>query len=473
MVNIAVIGAGSIVFSTKLISDLVLNGAELRGARVTLMDINKDRLDIVHRLATIYAKKRNVAIEFRKTTSCKEALVGADFVINTAFVPGYTHMEAERTVAERHGYYRGIGDRVCDYYGGIGAYAQLRFVLNLAHEMEEVCPKAWLLQSANPVLESSTLIGRETSIRIVGMCHGYAKVKDLIQILGLNVNKVVFQVAGLNHCIWLTTFTYNGEDAYPLIDKWFLEKAQDFWASEEFLFNPWNDQLSPAAYTMYKLFGLFPIGDTVRAASPWWFHVDLEEKKKWFPAGGPDSEVGWICRLSKNVERLKHLMAVARQAEPNVLDLFQNSPSDEPHVEFIKSVVTGKPARLVLNVPNGETIPSLPPDVFVEVSCLVHGEKIQPESIKPLPSRLMLYVIIPRWLRMERVIEAFLKGDKAGLVLDLAEDHRTKTFEQALNTIDQLLELPWNEDAKSHYKDVGEGLKFVRSMMSRGSDRVK
>ena len=48
-----------------------------------------------------------------------------------------------RDIAAQHGY----------YYDGVhpGDYYQLRLILDIAREMEELCPDAMLIQSANPV----------------------------------------------------------------------------------------------------------------------------------------------------------------------------------------------------------------------------------------------------------------------------------------------------------------------------------
>jgi len=61
-----------------------------------------------------------------------------------------------------------------------------------------------------------------------------------------------------------------------------------------------------------------------------------------------------------------------------------------------------------------------------------------------LPRRLMLHVMIPRVLRMERILQAFLDRDRKSLVLTLMDDHRTESFEQAKNLVEKLLSLPWN-----------------------------
>ena len=110
---------------------------------------------------------------FEKTTERKEALQGADFVINTALVGGHENQEEQRKVAEKHGYYRGVGDVVSDYYPDIGCYRQLNFLIGLAQEMEEECPDAWLLQTSNPVFEGCNLLTRKTKIKIIGLCDGF------------------------------------------------------------------------------------------------------------------------------------------------------------------------------------------------------------------------------------------------------------------------------------------------------------
>ncbi len=106
------------------------------------MDIDRERLSAVHDLATRYRDEAKANLEIKATLNRKKALKEADFVISTVKVGGYDPMEAEREISERYGYYRGIGDRVSDYYGGFAAYHQLKFFLDSARDMEDTCPDA-------------------------------------------------------------------------------------------------------------------------------------------------------------------------------------------------------------------------------------------------------------------------------------------------------------------------------------------
>jgi alpha-galactosidase len=84
------------------------------------VDIDTERLEVVHGLAKRYAAKTKADIAFEKTTDRKAALEGADFGFNTALAGGHENYETQRTVAEKRGYYRGIDsvdfNMVSDYY---------------------------------------------------------------------------------------------------------------------------------------------------------------------------------------------------------------------------------------------------------------------------------------------------------------------------------------------------------------------
>jgi len=454
MVNIAIIGAGSVVFSTSFIRDLCVTKS-LWGSKITLMDISKDRLNMIHNLAVRYMKETKANLKIETTMNRRDALEDADFVLCTVKVGGYQPMEMERKIAERYGYYRGIGDRVCDYYGGLGAYHQLKFFLDLARDMEDICPDAWLIETANPVFEGITLISRETKIRTIGVCHGHLGYRKIAETLGLSLEEVSVEMAGFNHCIWMTHFLYKGKDAYPLLDEWIEKKAKKYWISKEFLKGlPWEtEQMSPAAVDMYRQFDLFPIGDTVRSVSPWWYHIDLKTKKRWFgPTGGFDSEIGWSIYLKYREEKLKKMRGLYENSSASLTEEFPPVMSGEQHIPLIDSIANDKETILQLNIPNKGVISGIPDDVVVEIPTVVSGKGVQGIHVGALPKRLMLYVMIPRMQRMERILQAFKEGDRKSLVLMLMDDPRTESYEKANALVEELLAQPWNTEAANHYR---------------------
>ena len=201
--------------------------------------------------------------------------MGSDFVINTAQVGGHSWTEEQRTLAEAHGYYRGMR---------LHNFGQSAFFLQVARDIQNICPEAWLLQSANPVFEGCTLMHRETGIKVIGLCHGHYGYREIAHVLGLEKEYVSAQMPGFNHWIWMTDFRYKGQDAYPLIDQWIETEAETYWANDDRSYGA--NQMRKAAIHQYQHFGLMPIGDTPRMVG-WWYHTNLETKTKvvWTPGG--------------------------------------------------------------------------------------------------------------------------------------------------------------------------------------------
>ena len=447
MLNITLIGAGSASFSLSLIRDVILTEG-LAGSRMTLVDINEERLNVAVCLANRYRDEVKADLTFSATTDRKKGLEGGDFVICAVKVGGYGPLEKERKIAEAQGYYRGIGDRVSCYYGGVGAYHQLRFLMDLSRDMEAICPDAYLIQTANPVFEGTNLITRRTKIKAVGVCHGHGQYRTIARTLGLEVEHVGVLVAGFNHYVWLLRFMYKGRDAYPLIDRWIEEESEEFWRDGEY-----PEQMSPGAVDAYRLYGHFPIGDAVRCGTPWWYHGDFEAKKKWFGEnGGFDSAIGWGKYLDGKPKAFEKMQRLANDPDVVLSEEMPLKTSGEQHIKIVDAIANDKETVLELNIPNNGCIKGIPDDVLVEIPAVASGGGIQGVMVGNMPPRVMHNVLIPRWVRMENILEAYLTGDRKPLLLSLMDDPRTRSYEQAKGLLDILFDQPWNEEAAKHYR---------------------
>jgi alpha-galactosidase len=432
-VKLTLIGAGSATFAATIVRDLCVTEG-LRGSHMTLMDIDAQRLKMTHRLATRLVEELGADLEFAMTTDREEALRGADFVLNTAQVGGHDWTEAQRALAERHGYYRGAR---------LHNYGQAAFHLEVARDVERFSPNAWLIQSANPVFEACTLMSRETSVKVLGLCHGHYGYRKIAEVLGLEREHVSAQAPGFNHWIWMTHFLYKGQDAYALIDKWVENEAEAYWAKDDRRYS--DTQMSRAAIDQYRLFGLMPIGDTPRFGA-WWQHTDLATKQHWYgQLGGFDSEIGWGQYL-ENVRRRAEVVAeVATDASRRVTETFPPQRSDEQIVPIIDSLVNDVEAIYQVNIPNrGPLLKGFPEDLVVEVKGVVNSAGIRGVSVPPLPRKLMVSAMIPRWSEAELFVEALRSGDPDVMLHSLMADPRTRSLDQAKALMDEWLADPRN-----------------------------
>lgn len=441
-VKVSVIGAGSAEFSLGLVKDLCLTPG-LAGSHVSFMDINPERLDMIDGFARRYANELSADLTFEKTTDRQASLQDADFVVNTAFVQGHYHARDARELTARHGY----------YYGGVhlGSWYQLRLMLDVARDIERVCPDAWLIQSANPVFTGCTLMVRETGVKVCGLCHGHYGYRHVAEVIGIDPNQVTWQAPGLNHNIWLTHFYYQGRDAYPLIDEWIATQGEAYW-NTHIAQGTHDIQMSRGAVHQYQMYGLFPIGDTPRRGG-WWYHTDIETKKYWFgqPWGGPDTEMArplFVQRLEKRVADMKRL---AGDPTARISEFFGAEKTREQQVPIMDGLVNNNEYYAQVNVRNEGALPGIADDVVVEVPAVVNQKGIQPLRLPPLPPKIMLGSIWPEILDMERDLLAFTTGDQSILLYDVLQSHQTRSYDQAVAVMNDLLDMEANAEMKAHF----------------------
>ncbi len=442
-VKIGVIGAGSATFSLGLVKDLCLT-ENLTGSHVTFMDIDGDRLEAVTKMAERYTQEIGSNLSFEQTTSREVALADADFVINTAAAQSHYHQVDMRAVYATHGYY---------YRGpGFGSYYNFNLMLDVARDIERICPDAWLIQSGNPVFDGCTLMTRETSIKVCGLCHGHYGYYHIARTLGLDIDRIDFQAPGVNHCIWMTHFIYDGEDAYPLIDKWIEEEGPTYWESH--VAEGTHDiQLSRGTVHQYRLYGLFPIGDSPRLGN-WWYHTDIDTKKWWFgePFGGPDTHIARPVHVENLEKRLNQIREASEDPAAKMTELFGTERTREQQVPIINALTNNVEGQFQVNVQNNGAIEGVDDDVVVEVPAIINSKGIQPIQVGRLPKKIMLEQLLPMILNMEHGLEAYRTGDKSMLLWEALNSGQTRSYKQAFGALEDILQQPGNEDANDHFR---------------------
>ena len=451
-IRVSVIGAGSATFSLGLVKDICLTES-LQGSEISFMDIDTERLEMIHLLGSRYARELGADLRFSLTDSLEETLQDVDFVINTASAHSHAKQRHIRELADKYGYY---------YGGGVGGgnYYNLQLMRNVVRTMEEICPDAWLIQSGNPVYDGCTLMTRESSIKVCGLCHGHYGVHGICRVLGLtDFSKLTWQAPGLNHNIWLTHFYYDGADVYPLLEDWITNEAEDYWVSHR-AERTHDIQMSRGTIHQYRMFGLMPIGDTPRRGG-WWYHTSLPVKKHWFgePFGGPDTHIARPVHVQILEDRIAEMKKVAGDPQASLIEAFGQEKTHEQQVPIIDGLVNDNEGHFQVNIPNRGALAGVPDDVVVEVPATVNKMGIQPLRVHPLPPKIMYEQILPEWLDMERNLLAFREGDRRTLLYDALISNQTQDYDQALNALEDVLAMEGNEEMNAHYRyGAGTGL---------------
>jgi alpha-galactosidase len=449
--KIAIIGAGSAVFSLNLIRDLCLT-RNLEGSTISLMDFNQTRLDAVHLLCQRYAREMGMELTVTKTTNRQEALQDADFVVNTALAGSHDKLRAGWAVAKELGYRFGGSYAIMHDEAFWVNFYQMRLFESVIQDVLGICPNAWYLQLANPVMMSITYLTRRyPKAKIVGICHGYGHVYELAHlILGLDreqVKDITFEVPGVNHFIWLTRMYYKGQDIFPLLDEWIATKSEEHFRTVR----P-SSGVGPKAVDLYKRFGAYPIGDTCTPGGgtwPWWYHVDAETEARW----REDPNTWWENYFPHDLAQVEEIIRASHDDSVKVSEVFPPEHSGETVVPMIESIACDIPRVQILNVPNsGNYVPGVPLDFQVEIGCLVSKRGVQGIATHGLPEALIAYILKDRVGPAELELRAYLEGSRQLLHQLILNDPWTRSEAQAKELLNRLLALPQLKELAEHYQ---------------------
>ena len=169
--KITIIGAGSVGFTKKLVSDL-LKVPEFQGVEFALTDINPHNLDMITQIIRRIVKVNNLPAKVSASTDRREALQGARYVMNVVRVGGLEAFADDIRIPLKYGVDQCVGDTICA--GGI-LYGQrnIPVLLDFCKDIREVAePGAWLLNYANPMAMNTWAVLDHGGVNVVGLCHG-------------------------------------------------------------------------------------------------------------------------------------------------------------------------------------------------------------------------------------------------------------------------------------------------------------
>lgn len=372
MPKITIIGAGSGVFTRNLVRD-ILSYPELSNVTITLMDIDAVRLEYMRKALQKLISQERYPARLEATLDRREALRNADYVILTIQVGGLKPYEYDIYIPLKYGVRQAVGDTI----GPGGVFRALRTIpvlLDIAKDMEELCPGALLLNYVNPMAMNCWALNKATSIRNVGLCHSVQGTAEfLASIVDVPLKAVSYLCAGINHMAWFLKFETDGKDLYPLI----RERAT----------NPEIYTQDVTRFEILKHFGYFVTESSFHMSEyvPYFRKSDswinkIHGTHSWHKEHYDGMYLHCCLDAAKTLlENLKE-MAEAEYIDPK--------RSEEYCATIIHSMETNNPSIINGNVENKGLITNLPYGCCVEVPCLVDKNGVQPIYVGDLPPQL-------------------------------------------------------------------------------------
>jgi alpha-galactosidase len=367
MPKIAFMGAGSTVFAKNVLGDCLAAPA-LADGEIALYDIDPVRLKdsqlMLENLRGTAGAKAKITAHTREGR--REALKGADFVVNAIQVGGYEPCTVtDFEVPKKYGLRQTIGDTL-----GIGgifrALRTIPVMLEFARDMEEVCPKALFLNYTNPMAMVTAAFLRGSGIRAVGLCHSVQVCAEwLVKGVGMAWDpRTLWKIAGINHQGWLLEISLDGKDLYPEIRR---RSA----AGQE----PDTDRVR---HELMRRFGYYVTESSEHSA----------EYVSWFiKAAHPELIERFNIPLDEYPRRCVSQIADWKKMRDELIcdRSLKHARSHEYASHIMEAVVANRPFAIGGNVMNEGIITNLPRQACVEVPCMVDGQGVQPCVVGDLP----------------------------------------------------------------------------------------
>jgi alpha-galactosidase len=433
VIKVAMIGAGSVVFCKNLTGD-ILSYPEFRDATFSYMDIDAERLDVGANLCRKAAEAVGASPRIEATLDRREALRGADFVINMVQVGGFDSTLVDFEIPRTYG----LNFTIADTTGPGGMFRALRtfpVLRKLCRDMEELCPRAILLNYSNPMCMNMQTVARTSGVRAVGLCHSVQGTFDqLMGYLGEDPKQVAFVCAGINHMAFYLRLEKDGEDLYPrLFDAMCRPEVYD---------------TNRVRFELMKRFGYF-VTESSEHNAEYSAHFIPHGREHVEQFSIPIDE--YLCRCDRIIEEFERLKALRRSAEK-----IEVHRSHEYGSSIIHSVVTGTPRVVYGNMPNHGAIENLPPDAIAEAPTLVDRGGLHFTKVGPLPPQLLGYMM-PHVMQHELFIRAAIEGRRDHVYQACMLDPLTAatlTLDQIVEMCDELIAahgrlLPWLEAKKT------------------------
>jgi alpha-galactosidase len=372
--RIAFIGAGSIEFTRKLVSDL-LTVPQFDDAEIRLMDIDKGNLERVSGLiARDLAANGKDRVRLTNTLDQKEAVRGASYVLSVARIGGLEAFRQDVEIPLRYGVDQCVGDTICA--GGI-MYGQrtIPFILELCRDIRELgASGAILLNYVNPMAMNTWAANTFGGVKTVGLCHGVQHGHSQIaKALGVPKSEVEIVCAGINHQTWYIQVLHKGRDM----------TGQLLSAFER---DPELSRQEKVRIDMLRRFGYFSTESNGHLSEyvPW-YRKRREEIEGWIDhSEWIHGETGGYLRhceqqrLSFDRDYEEWKKGGPRKYEP--------AERSEEHGSFIiEALETGRRYRGHFNMLNNGCITNLPSDSVIEAPGYVDATGIWMPVIGDLP----------------------------------------------------------------------------------------
>jgi alpha-galactosidase len=327
-------------------------------------------------------------------------------------------------------------------------------ILEIAHDMEKICPDAWLLNYSNPMAMICWAINDYTKIKNVGLCPNQRnQAFHYSTWLDIPFEEVYYWSAGINHFSFYLELKWNGKDMYQMLREKF--KGPGDYAGPDLGVKNDDEKnhlvgVDLVEVEMLKRFGYLSTGSGGHIPEYVPYFVRTPEQFKRY-------------RLDDFVELAKHMGARRMAEEGRYIEQLASGykfPLTNEYrwtiwaVNVIHSLETGTVRKINLNVKNTGLITNLTPGCCVEVPCLVDKGGVHPCYVGDLPPQIA--ALIQANVNVQQLgVQGIVGKDKNKIFEAILIDPLTR----AMLSIDEMKKMTdelfvWEKEYLKGYKEI-------------------
>lgn len=406
-VKIVTIGGGS-SYTPELVEGLIKRSSTLPARELWLVDIQdgKEKLEIIGAMARRMVKKAGIPLEIHTTLDRREALAGADFVTTQIRVGQLDARILDEQIPLKHGI---LGQETNGAGGMFKALRTIPVILDIARDMRELCPNAWLINFSNPAgMVTEALLRYGAHKRSIGLCNVPIHLQKIIaNLLEVDERRLFVQFGGLNHMVFALKAYLDGEDVMARV----LELS--------------TDPVKGLAMTMKNIMPVNYERDFIASLGvlPCPYHSYYYRRDEQL-----GKELEELAEGSVRAQKVRKIEAELFELykdenlceKPAVLELRGGAYYSDAACSLIESIYTDKRDIQTVNTLNNGAILDIDKESAVETSCVITKSGPIPLTVGELP--IQISGLVRQIKSFERLcVEAAIEGDvnKACLALSI------------------------------------------------------
>jgi 6-phospho-beta-glucosidase len=399
--KICVIGAGS-TYTPELVEGLIERAGTLPVRELALVDIDAGRLDNLTQMARRMFVTAGLDVPVTSTDDRRQAIEGADFVLNQIRVGGQAARIRDEKTGRRHDV---VGQETTGPGGFAKALRTIPVALRIARDIRELSPDAWMINFTNPAGMVTESLLRYGGVNVMGLCNSpFGMQAEIARAMGVEIDRVRIDVIGLNHLSWVRAIYLDGKDITDRVIEAVVSQAED-------------DDFAP---DLIEALHMIP-------SSYLRYFYHQQQVLAWQREGGQTrGEQVW--------EIEQQLLEMYRDPElcckPPLLASRGGAHYSTLAVSLVAAIANDTGEVHIVDCRNNGALPDLPDDVAVEIPAVINAQGAHsitaghmPFSVRGLVQHVKAYE--------ELTIEAAVTGSERAALLALTANPLVPSFETA------------------------------------------